>query len=172
MEGGGMPLQEEHAVISSPIGRIALDSDGVGLTAVRLKVKDPLKPPIHPLLKRAAEEIGEYFRGARRSFSAPLHRPDGATAFQRRIWDALAQIPYGTTRTYGDLARELSTSPRAVGGACARNALPLLVPCHRVVAKSGLGGFSGDWQTGLAIDVKKVLLDLEAKGSTPQGPRC
>jgi methylated-DNA-[protein]-cysteine S-methyltransferase len=119
--------------------------------------------PVAGVLAAAAAELGEYFRGSRREFSVPLRRPSTATPFQERLWDALLRIPYGQTRTYGELAVELATSPRAVGGACARNRLPLLIPCHRVVAKGGLGGFSGDWETGMALDVKQVLLAHEGR---------
>lgn len=160
-------------VLSSPIGPIALDSDESAVTAVRLRVSESPSEVSDPLLREAAREIDEYFAGARRSFSIPVRRPETATAFQHALWDALERIPFGETRTYGEIARELGTSARAVGGACARNALPLLIPCHRVVAKTGLGGFSGDWETGMAVDVKKVLLAHErgARGSTCP-PEC
>ena len=72
-------------------------------------------------------------------------------------------IPAGQTKTYTDIAQALGTAPRAVGGACGNNPTPLLVPCHRVVAKNGLGGFSGDWETGLALRQKKWLLEHETR---------
>ncbi|NTU59883.1 MAG: methylated-DNA--[protein]-cysteine S-methyltransferase [Deltaproteobacteria bacterium] len=161
-----MTKASERAVVPSPIGNILLETDGASLTAVRLAVEEPAAAPRGELLRTAAREVEEYFAGGRREFSVPLRLPEGSTDFQRRAWEALARIPFGSTRTYGELARELATSPRAVGGACARNALPLVIPCHRVVAKQGLGGFAGHWETGMALDVKKVLLELEAKGST------
>jgi methylated-DNA-[protein]-cysteine S-methyltransferase len=164
-------MSRTRAVIPSPVGNIALEAEEGCVIRVALDVKEPLRPPAEGVLEQAALEIGEYFAGRRSSFTTPLRRPAGATPFQHRLWDALEQIPYGVTRTYGDLARELGTSPRAVGGACGRNALPLVIPCHRVVAKGGLGGFSGDWETGRAVDVKRVLLDLEAKNSTGSRPR-
>lgn len=150
-------MPSHTAVLPSPIGPIALASDGTAVTAVHLRVDEALRAPSDPVLRRAAREIDEYFAGGRRCFSVPLRRP-AATAFQNRVWDELERIPFGETVTYGELARRLATSARAVGGACARNALPLFIPCHRVVAKNGLGGFSGDWQTGMAVDVKAVLL--------------
>ena len=156
----------ETAVLPSPIGPISLEAEGGTVTAVRLGAPAPLRPPKGPALEEAARQISEYFAGRRSTFSVPIRRPPGATDFQHRVWDALLAIPPGETRTYGELARVLGTSPRAVGGACARNALPLLIPCHRVVARSGLGGFSGEWGTGLALDTKKALLELEAARST------
>ncbi len=114
------------------------------------------------MLARAARELVEYFAGDRRAFTVPLGRPAGATPFQNRVWDALLSIPWGETRTYGQLARALGSSPRAVGGACHRNPLPLFIPCHRVVAQTGLGGYSGDWERGRALTIKQRLLDHEA----------
>jgi methylated-DNA-[protein]-cysteine S-methyltransferase len=161
------------AVITSPIGLIALESDGRALRGVRLQVREPVLSPADAVLRQAAREIEEYFAGRRRSFSVPLHRPTTASAFQHRVWDELERIPFGETRTYGEIARHLGTSPRALGGACARNALPLFIPCHRVVARTGLGGFSGDWETGRALDVKQVLLAHEAGGSdSTHGAGC
>jgi methylated-DNA-[protein]-cysteine S-methyltransferase len=87
------------------------------------------------------------------------------TPFQRRVWATLAEIPFGQTRSYGDLARELGSGPRAVGGACGRNPIPLLIPCHRVLTADGhLGGYSG--QGGL---VTKMQL-LRHEGAIPPEP--
>lgn len=155
-------MTASRAVIPSPVGSLALETDGTALTAVLLRVDAPLLAPSGPVLGRAAKEVARYFAGGLRVFCVPLRRPPTTTPFQHTVWDALGRIPFGETRTYGELAKELGSSPRAVGGACARNPLPLVIPCHRVVAKHGLGGFSGDWETGLALDVKRVLLDWEA----------
>lgn len=160
----------QTAVVSSPVGRIAIEADGEAVTAVHLDAPGPLAPPRDPILRLAAAEIEAYFLGRLHTFSVPLRRPS-ATPFQHRLWDALERIPFGETRTYGQLAEELGTSPRAVGGACARNALPLFIPCHRVVGRQGLGGFSGDWETGLALSVKRRLLDHEAAHRSTRGPR-
>ncbi len=82
------------------------------------------------------------------------------TAFQKRVWQALCNIPPGTTKTYGELAKELHTSPRAIGNACRKNPLPIIIPCHRVVAKNSLGGYAGA-RTGELIEFKKWLLENE-----------
>ncbi len=152
-----------RCLVHTPVGPLILESDGTAVCRVRFGSWTVSGPggPSDPLLGRAARQILEYMDGQRRCFDLPLRYPDESTPFQRRVWDALRRIPYGAVRTYGDLARELGTSPRAVGGACARNPLPILVPCHRVVARNGLGGFAGQWETGLAVDVKRRLLALE-----------
>lgn len=157
-------MTPRSAVITTPLGPLAIEAEAGRICRVRFRAEEPLSPPEGGVLAEAARQLDEYFRGQRRAFSLPLQRPLGASAFQNRVWDAMERIPFGQTRTYGDLARELGTSPRAVGGACGRNALPILIPCHRVVAKNSLGGFSGDWECGMATDVKAVLLELEGRG--------
>ena len=100
-------------------------------------------------------QIRAYEAGERRAFDLDVRVPD---SFTGRVMEAMRAVPYGETRAYGDLARELDTAPVAVGRACARNPVPLVVPCHRVVAAEGLGGFSAP--EGLAL--KRRLLDHEA----------
>ena len=108
------------------------------------------------LLKRAAQQLAEYFAGTRRSFDLPLS-PAGTT-FQKRVYKSMLAIPYGETRSYGEIADELEGCARAVGSACGSNPIPVIIPCHRVLAAGGRpGGFSG--MGGLAT--KKRLLDLE-----------
>jgi methylated-DNA-[protein]-cysteine S-methyltransferase len=87
------------------------------------------------------------------------------TPFQKRVWGELRRIPPGETVTYGELARRLGTSPRAVGGACRANPCPIVVPCHRVVGATGLGGFAGD-TSGRRLDVKRWLLRHEGAASS------
>ncbi|MBW8270462.1 methylated-DNA--[protein]-cysteine S-methyltransferase [Caldovatus aquaticus] len=127
-----------------------------------------------PLLRRAAAQLQDYFDGLRTGFDLPLS-PAGGTPFRRRVWAALRAIPPGETRSYAALARQLGSAPRAVGQACGANPIPILIPCHRVVAADGsLGGYSG----GDGLATKRFLLDLErralsrraaATGSEPQG---
>jgi methylated-DNA-[protein]-cysteine S-methyltransferase len=110
----------------------------------------------HSLLDKATGQLDEYFHGKRQTFDLPLE-PRG-TEFQKSVWRAIAQIPYGETRSYGSLARELGTSPRPVGTAAGKNPLPIFIPCHRVVEKQGaLGGYSG----GDGVPTKRHLLRLE-----------
>ena len=115
-----------------------------------------------PLLLRARAQLDEYFDGARTGFDLPL-APAGSD-YQRRVWAALCRIPPAATRTYADIAREAGGSPRAVGGANARNPIPILIPCHRVVATGGIGGYSG----GDGLVTKRYLLDLEARAMAGQ----
>lgn len=125
---------------NSPIGPLALfEADGA-IVAVDwgfLPENDET-----PLLLQARDQLEEYFDGKRSSFDLPL-APQG-TQFQRKVWAALAKIPFGQTRSYGELARELGTAARALGGACGRNPIPVIIPCHRVLGSDGaMGGYSG-----------------------------
>jgi methylated-DNA-[protein]-cysteine S-methyltransferase len=106
-------------------------------------------------LRDAIEQLNEYFDGARQAFDLPL-KPEG-TAFDRAVWEEMLRIPYGEVRTYGALSKRLKASARAVGTACGRNPIPIIIPCHRVVASDGLGGYSGDG----GIETKLALLARE-----------
>lgn len=112
------------------------------------------------LLARARAALEAYFDGDRAGFDLPL-APFG-TPYQLRVWQALCAIPLGETRTYGEIARVAGGSARSVGGANAVNPIPILIPCHRVVAGNGLGGYSG----GDGLPTKRFLLDLEAPAGT------
>lgn len=102
------------------------------------------------------QQLAEYSTGERRTFDVEVDFPD---SFTGRVMDAMAAIPYGETRTYGELAEELGTSPRAVGGGCGRNPVGIVVPCHRVLrSDGGLGGFSAED----GLELKRRLLDHEA----------
>jgi methylated-DNA-[protein]-cysteine S-methyltransferase len=108
------------------------------------------------LLRRAKAQLDDYFDGQRQNFDLPL-APSG-TAFQKRVLQAMRNIPFGATRTYGDLARTLDSAPRAIGQACGRNTIPILIPCHRVLGSQGsIGGYSG----GQGLETKRSLLRLE-----------
>jgi methylated-DNA-[protein]-cysteine S-methyltransferase len=160
-----MASRFEQTTVGSPVGPLTLEARDGRLTGVRFGGAEPPCRPSSGVLAQAASELAEYFAGGRRSFTISLLRPPDTTPFRNRVWDAMLRIPFGATRTYGDLAKELGSSARAVGGACGHNALPIFIPCHRVVAAGGLGGYSGDWEQGRALSVKRVLLDLERAGS-------
>ncbi len=107
----------------------------------------------------AARQLGEYFAGRRRRFDLALAAPE--TRFQRAVRDALLAIPYGATRSYAEVADALGNAPRAVGQACRRNPVAVVVPCHRIVGRRGLGGYAGA-VSGDMPATKRALLDLEA----------
>ncbi len=108
-----------------------------------------------PLLERARDWLDRFFDGDTTAPDIPL-RPDGSV-FQKQVWNAMTAIPSGATRSYGELARELDSAAQAVGNACGANPIPILIPCHRVVGASGLGGYSG----GDGLTTKTALLRLE-----------
>jgi len=145
--------------IDTPIGKITLTADSHAITGVTLPGEDPEekfagKPT--PLLVKAAGQLLEYFRGERTKFDLPLD-PAGTT-FQRKVWCELERIPFGTVATYGEIAARtgLPKGARAVGQANHCNPIPILIPCHRVVAADGmLGGYGG----GTTLKIR--LLELE-----------
>lgn len=140
--------------IASPLGRLTLFEEGGAITALVWGGKSAGKPS--RLLIDAKRQLAAYFAGRRKQFDLPL-APEGSSA-EQRVWALMAEIPYGETRAYGELARALKLSPRAIGRACARNPLPILLPCHRVVGTDGeLGGYSGEG----GVETKRKLLLLE-----------
>lgn len=149
--------------IDSPVGRLRLVASTRGLVAV-LWENDPevrtrlgaLKPGEGVILDEAERQLRAYFAGRLRAFDLPLDAR--GTEFQKSVWSELARIPYGETRSYGELALRLGnpTASRAVGAANGRNPLSIVIPCHRVIGASGkLTGFAG------GLEAKRVLLALE-----------
>lgn len=115
--------------------------------------------PQTPLAKETVRQLRAWLKDARFEFSLPLAA--AGTPFQRKVWAQISAIPCGQTRSYGDLAEAIGSAPRAVGGACGANPYPLVVPCHRVVARDGgLGGFNRE-RGGLLLDIKRWLLAHE-----------
>ncbi len=130
------------AVIALPFGRVAVAVDDEKLVAIRIVSTDqPPIPPRVPLARAAMEQLLAYSVNRNHKFTLPL--APALTPFQARVRTALIAIPVGTTWTYRHLATLLGSSPRAVGGACRRNPLPIVIPCHRVVAVNGIGGYGG-----------------------------
>jgi len=152
-----------ETVIATPIGDLRLVAGDGGLVAIDWHAQSrdarsagALGPIRHPVLLDAECQLREYFAGRRTVFALPLDF--NGTAFQKRVWQALLEIPFGRTRSYGDIARRLGSpkATRAVGAANGRNPLPIVVPCHRVIGASGdLTGFGG------GLDLKARLLDFE-----------
>lgn len=154
-----------------PIGILCIEEEeGFVVGVYREESFDPEKETETPLIRRAYEELEEYFSGQRRAFDIPV-RQEG-TEFQKKVWEALREIPYGETRSYGEIAGRIGhpKASRGVGGANHRNQVMILIPCHRVIGQDGsLVGFGG------GVDMKKYLLELES-GKSPQavadGLRC
>lgn len=150
--------------LHSPVGDLTLSEEDRAIVAVDWGWgRDQTETP---LLLRAREQLEEYFEGVRLDFDLPL-APFGSD-YQRRVWAALCRIPAGATRSYGDIAREAGGSPRSVGGANGRNPIPILIPCHRVLAGNGIGGYSG----GDGLPTKRFLLDLEARTAADLAPQA
>jgi len=139
--------------IRSPLGPLTLaEEDG---RLVSLAWGEAPHADHTALLAAAAAQLDGYFYCGLRQFELPL-APSG-TPFQRRAWQAMSEIPFGRTLTYGALAHRLGSSARAVGRACASNPISIIIPCHRLLAATGLGGYSG----GAGLASKRFLLDLE-----------
>lgn len=155
------PTQDPYAaVLAAPFGVLGLLVDGDAVTGIHFLPTDtPVRPPRGGLARRLADQLRAYLADPARGFDLTL--APGGTDFRQRVWRILATIPCGQTRTYGDIARELGSSPRAVGQAVGDNPLPILIPCHRVVASDGgLGGFNHS-RTGYSLDIKRWLLGHE-----------
>jgi len=162
-----------YETIDSPVGKLTLVASDKGLVAVlwekekpnRVRVGELEQRRTHPILARAERQIGEYFGGKRKNFSLSLDMR--GTAFQKQVWNALLAIPFGETKSYGDLAKRLGNpqAARAVGAATGKNPISIIVPCHRLIGSSGkLTGFAG------GLEAKTRLLQLERNGSNFIGP--
>lgn len=148
-----------QVVVNTSLAKLRITCDEQQL--MRIEFVDPqLKTSVNipSLAKMAVQQISAYFSDRNRSFDLPLVEAD--TEFQQRVRAALLKIPAGSTRTYQQLAQQLKTSPRAIGNACRANRFPIVIPCHRIVAINGLGGFAGKLQ-GYQIDLKAALLNHE-----------
>jgi methylated-DNA-[protein]-cysteine S-methyltransferase len=145
--------------METPVGRIVLESDGNVLIGLWLRSDSRTAQgnghDAPPILKDAAIQLEEYFAHERTEFDIPMEL-DG-TSFQKEVWAELSRIPYGDTISYGELARRVGRpkAPRAVGQANGRNPIAIIVPCHRVLASNGIGGYGG------GLPMKRALLALE-----------
>lgn len=149
------------AIVAAPFGAIGIRTEpGVLRELVYLPRHFAEKAPVDALSERAARQVEHYLEQPDFRFDLPL--AEVGTAFQHRVWTAISSIPRGEVRTYGDVARLIRSAPRAVGQACGANWFPLVIPCHRVTASGGLGGFSHhDDETGFHLGVKRWLLAHE-----------
>lgn len=165
-------MKYTYKTISSPLGWLKLVASEKGLAAILWENDDPRRIHLelthednkHPVLLQAETQLSEYFAGKRKSFSLALDFK--GTDFQMKVWRALLEIPFGETRSYGQLAKQLGNpkAGRAVGAANGRNPIAIIAPCHRVIGASGrLTGFAG------GLEAKARLLSLEGrKDSSPR----
>jgi methylated-DNA-[protein]-cysteine S-methyltransferase len=143
--------------VETPVGRLAVTERGGLITRVGWDEAPPGGGPDgepSPLLAEAARQLAAYFDGTLRDFDLPLAPATGPHA---AVFDAMRAIPYGRTRSYGEIAKDLGIRPDEVGQGCAANPMPVIVPCHRVLSATGLGGYSG----GKGVETKIALLKLE-----------
>lgn len=143
--------------VDTPVGSLGFDATDAGITRMHWGGVGNLGPS--PLADLIEDEINQYFAGKLTNFSIPV-APKG-TEFQLNFYNALCAIPFGETRSYGDLAGELNVSAQAIGQACGANPIAIIIPCHRVLGANSLGGFSG---VG-GVETKVELLKLEGAAS-------
>ncbi|MFC0131425.1 cysteine methyltransferase [Massilia eurypsychrophila] len=157
------------AIVAAPFGAIGIRTEAGQLRElVYLPPHFSEKDATDALAEQAGEQVARYFADADFKFSLPL--AEVGSAYQHKVWDAIASIPRGSVRTYGQVAKHIGSAPRAVGQACGANWFPLVIPCHRVTAAGGLGGFSNqDDENGFHLSVKRWLLKHEgaAMAGTP-----
>jgi len=141
--------------VHSPLGPLTIVEDEDAIVALEWGWAQEMSKT--GLLNLAGDQLASYFDGTLTKFSLPL-APAG-TEFQRQVWASMTRIPYGDTLSYGSVAEEIDSSPRAVGTACGRNPIPIIIPCHRVVGNGGaLVGYSG----GEGVETKRYLLAHES----------
>jgi methylated-DNA-[protein]-cysteine S-methyltransferase len=159
-----------HAVLATSLGELTVVREEGGLVGLYVPRHWPrpdrtaFGPRVEGGFEDVARQLGEYLAGDRCAFELPL--TVRGTEFDRRVWKLIAQVPYGQTTTYGDLARNMGaeTDPRDVGGAVGRNPLSIVIPCHRVIGAAGkLTGYAG------GLDRKRTLLGIERAGAHRTG---
>lgn len=161
----GSRISEEHdAVVAFPMLsragiNLGIHTSGNELTGISyINNHTPLKAPVSRIAKRTVRQLEHYFLNPENGFTLPLGLI--GTPFQQRVWQAMLNVSPGSVCTYGALARQLKSSARAVGNACRRNPIPIVVPCHRVISSNGLGGYVGK-VTGMEVQIKQHLLEHE-----------
>lgn len=153
-------MAEKKCYMKTPVGELELAEDGQGICSLSFgSAREDAREEETPLLLEAKKQLEEYFAGMRRQFDLPLSLR--GTTFQMRDWQALLEIPYGETRSYGEIARIIGNprGARAVGMANRSNPVAIIVPCHRVIGADGrLTGYAGKKKS---LDIKEYLLRLE-----------
>lgn len=149
------------AIVSTPFGFVGIRTEAAVISElVYLPARFSEKAATDKLAEQAARQIEQYIAEPDFRFKLPLKK--AGTAFQQKVWAAISSIPRGEVRTYGQIAKHIQSAPRAVGQACGANWYPLVIPCHRVTAAGGLGGFAHhDDETGFYVGIKRWLLTHE-----------
>jgi methylated-DNA-[protein]-cysteine S-methyltransferase len=148
------------ACLNMPFANLGLCFDKGFLVAIDFVDPDLEVKPISVEAKNACQQIRDYCSNKLPGMVFDIQLKTTGTRFQRKVWNALQKIPAGEVVTYGDLAKRLKTSARAVGNACRNNPIPVVIPCHRVVSKTGLGGYAGS-TSGDLLKIKEWLLKHE-----------
>lgn len=149
-----------QAIISTPICYLGICTQDDLLQKIDFLTSAKLIKPTTAFAKEVIDQLEAYFKNPKHKFHLPLI--NSGTAFQQRVWKALTYLKPGESLAYGDLATQLKTGPRAIGNACRHNPTPIVVPCHRIVGKNHLGGFSGA-RGGKWLEMKAWLLQHEAQ---------
>ena len=152
--------------MQTPIGRLGLTIAQECLLGIKFlsnSTWSSFQETVSPSILKIQEALEAYFINKTCNFDLPILVQ--GSVFQKSVWNLLQKIPFGRTITYGEVAKKLNTSPRAVGQACRQNPIPIVIPCHRVVSANGLGGFLGS-QAKQSITIKSWLLSHESIGFT------
>ena len=159
----------QDRIFQTPIGNLHIQSENDVITSLEYGDFSPSNQKVSstsnstPFWEEVQFQLNEYFQTGRVQFNLPC-KLEGSE-YQKRVWQALIDIPNGEVLTYGALAKKLRSHPRAIGMVCRKNPIPLLIPCHRVISASGIGGFAGQTQ-GERIALKKWLLQHEATSAS------
>lgn len=154
-------LNQFQAKVAAPFGMLGIVCNENTLTGIQFLARNAdAQPPEGRFAQEICAQLKSYLEDPDFQFNLPL-MPAG-TDHQRRVWQAMRAIPRGRTRQYGEIALELASSPRAVGQACGANPIPIVIPCHRVVSKAGIGGFAHH-RDGYELDIKRWLLAHEQR---------
>ena len=157
-----MKLTNQYqAKLTAPFGVLGIVCNEDTLTGIQFLATDTVaQAPLSQFAEVVCKQLLAYFDDADFDFSLPVKSI--GTVHQNKVWKAMCAIPRGQTRQYGELAQELASSPRAVGQACGANPIPIVIPCHRVVSKTGMGGFAHQ-RDGYELDIKRWLLAHEQR---------
>jgi len=151
-------MQTEGFVLETPVGRLEIFIQDRKVKSIELNSVQPIRSAASQFAQNVAQQLNRYFETPKFCFELPIIQE--GTEHQNRVWAALGKIPFGSVMTYGALAKKIGSSARAIGNACRNNPVPIIVPCHRIVAAKDIGGFSGAKQ-GALLNIKRDLLRHE-----------